>query len=72
MIPGMLADEYMDQFEILAARMSFNDPALEDTYSHSIIAMILDKIHAQLSLPEELKAWKESACQIDHNHHHLL
>ena len=30
MTSGMSADEYMAQFEILAARTNFNDPALED------------------------------------------
>ena len=72
MTSGMLADEYMAQFEILAARTNFNDPVLEDAYSHGLTVMILDKIHAQPSLSKDLKAWKESACQIDWNHHCLL
>ena len=44
MTSGMSADEYMAQFKILAARMSFNDPALEDAYSCGLTAMILDKV----------------------------
>ena len=72
MTSGMSADEYTAQFEIVAARTNFNDPALEDAYSCGLTAMILDKIHAQSSLPKDLKAWKESACQIDQNHHRLL
>ena len=72
MTSGMSADEYTAQFKILVARMSFNDPALEDAYSHGLTAMILDKNHAQPSLSKDLKAWKESACQIDWNHRRLL
>ena len=72
MTSGMSADEYMAQFEILAARMSFNDPAFEDAYSHGLTAMILDKIDAQPLLPKDLKAWKEAACKIHRNHCHLL
>ena len=72
MTSGMSADEYTAQFEILAARTNFNDPALEDAYSRGLTAMILDKIHAQPSLPKDLKAWKESACQIDRNYRCLL
>ena len=37
-----------------------------------LTAMILDKIHAQPLLSKDLKAWKESACQIDQNHRCLL
>ena len=72
MIPGMSADEYMAQFEILAARTSFNDPALEDAYSCGLTAIILDKIHSQPLLLMDLKAWKEYAYQIDWNHCCLL
>src|SRR3979490_2883797 len=57
---------------MMAGRTGFNDEALEDAYARGLPAMILDKIHAQLSLPSNLKAWKEAACQIDHNHCHLL
>ena len=35
MISGMSADESIAQFEILAARTNFNDPALGDAYSAS-------------------------------------
>ena len=72
MTPSMLADKYTPQFEIMTVRMSFNYPALEDTYSHDLPAMILDKIHAQPSFPKDLNVWKEFGCQIDCNHHHLL
>ena len=47
-------------------------PALEDAYPHGLTVMIIDKIHAQPLLLKDLKAWKESACQIDRNHCHLL
>ena len=33
---------------------------------------MLDKIHAQPLIPSNLKAWKETACQIDRNHCCLL
>ena len=56
MTSGMSAGEYMTQFEVLTARTSFNDPALEDAYSCGLTVMILDKIHAQPSLPKDLKA----------------
>ena len=72
MTPGMSADEYTAQFEILAGRTGFNDAALEDAYSRGLPAIILDKIHAQPSLPIDLKAWKESACQIDRNYRRLM
>ena len=68
----MSADDYTAQFEILAGRTGFNDEALEDAYARGLPAMILDKIHAQPSLPSNLKAWKEATCQIDRNHHRLL
>src|SRR3979490_49484 len=72
MTSNMSADDYTAQFEILAGRTGFNDEALEDAYARGLPVMILDKIHAQPSLPSNLKAWKEAACQIDRNHHRLL
>ena len=72
MTSGMSADKYTAQFKILAARTSFNDPALQDAYSHGLAVMILDKIYAQTSFPKDLKAWKDSAFQIDWNHCCLL
>jgi hypothetical protein len=72
MTSGMSADEYTAQFEILAGRTGFNDAALEDAYSRGLPTIILDKIHAQPSLPTDLKAWKESACQIDRNYRRLV
>jgi hypothetical protein len=71
MTSGMSADEYTAQFEILAGRTGFNDAALEDAFTRGLPATILDKIHAQPSLPTNLKAWKESACQIDRNYRRL-
>lgn len=72
MTSNMSADEYTAQFEILAGRTGFNDAALEDAYARGLPPAILDKIHAQPSLPADLKAWKESARQIDRNHRRLL
>ena len=59
---SMSADEYTAQFEILVGRTNFNDAALEDAYSQGLSTAILDKIHAQPTLPADLKAWKEAAC----------
>jgi len=72
MTTNMMADDYTAQFEILAGRTGFNDAALEDAYARGLPAIILDKIHAQPSLPSDLKAWKESARQIDRNHRRLV
>jgi Retrotransposon gag protein/Zinc knuckle len=72
MTSNMSADEYTAQFEILAGRTGFNDAALEDAYIRGLPATILDKIHSQPSLPTNLKAWKESTCQIDRNYRRLL
>src|SRR3979490_2695865 len=72
MMSNMSADDYTAQYKILAGIIGFNDEALEDAYVRGLPAMILDKIHAQPLLPSNLKAWKEAACQIDHNHHRLL
>jgi Retrotransposon gag protein/Zinc knuckle len=72
MTPNMSADDYTAQFEILASRTGFNDAALEDAYARGLPPAILDKIHAQPSLPQDLKAWKEAARQIDRNHRRLL
>ena len=69
---SMSADEYTAQFEILAERTNFNDVALEDAYSQGLSTAILDKIHAQLTLPADRKAWKVVACQINCNHHRFL
>src|SRR3979490_1840507 len=72
MTPGMLADEYTAQFEILAGRTGFNDVGLEDAYAQGLPATIFDKIQAQPLLPLDLKAWKEAAWQIEFNHCHLI
>ena len=56
---SMSADEYTSQFEILAGRTNFNEAALEDVYSRELSAAILDKIYAQLTLPVDLKSWRQ-------------
>jgi hypothetical protein len=68
MMPNMTVDDYTAQFDILAARTGFNEAALEDAYSRGLLTAILERIHAQPSLPRNLKAWKEIASQIDRNH----
>ena len=56
----------------MTRRTNFSNAALKDVCSRGLSTAILDKIHTQPILSADLKAWKEAACQIDHNHHHLL
>lgn len=72
MTSGMSADEYVAQFEILAGRTGFNDAALEDAFARGLPSTILDKIHAQPTLPQDIKGWKDAARQIDRNHRRLI
>ena len=58
MAPGMTAEDYTARFEMLAGRTSFNDVALEDIYVRGLPNSILQKIFAQVTLPNGLEAWK--------------
>ena len=58
MTPGTTAEDYMAQFEMLMGRTSFNDAALEDIYIWGLPNSILQKIFAQVTLPNSLAAWK--------------
>ena len=64
MTPGMSANDYTAQFGILAGRTGFNDAALNDVYSCGLSTIIPDKVHAQPSLPTNLRAWKEQAVKL--------
>ena len=48
---GMMADEYMAKFEMLAARTGFNKAALEDAFIQGLPQLILFKVYSQTSLP---------------------
>ena len=58
MAPGMMAEDYTAWFEMLAGRTGFNDAALEDIYVRGLPNLILQKIFAQVTLPNGLAAWK--------------
>ena len=58
MAPGTTAEDYTAQFEMLAGRTGFNDAALEDIYIRGLPNSILQKIFAQVTLPNGLAAWK--------------
>src|SRR5882724_4851705 len=63
--PGMMAEEYMASFEMLATRTGFNEAALEDTYIRGLPQAILLKVYSQTSLPSGLVSWKTGVCNLD-------
>ena len=68
MTSSTMAEDYMAQFEMLVGRTSFNDVALEDIYVQSLPNSILQKIFAQVTLPNSLAAWKTVVRNLDHLH----
>ena len=58
MTPITMAEDYMAQFMMLAGRTGFNDTALEDIYVQGLPNSILQKIFTQITLPNDLAAWK--------------
>ena len=58
MTPGTTAEDYTARFEMLMGRTGFNDAALEDIYVQGLPNSILQKIFAQVTLPNGLAAWK--------------
>jgi len=68
MTMGMMADEYMAKFEMLADRTSFNDAALEDAFIRGLPQSILFKVYSQTSLPSGLDNWKTIVCNLDRLH----
>ena len=58
MTPGTTAEDYTAQFEMLAGRTGFNNAALKDIYVQGLPNSILQKIFAQVTLPNGLAAWK--------------
>ena len=62
---GMMAEEYMASFEMLAAQTGFNEAALEDMYICGLPQAILLKVYSQTSLPLALASWKAVVCNLD-------
>ena len=58
MAPSMTAEDYTAQFEMLTGRTGFNDVALEDIYVQGLPNSILQKIFAQVTLPNGSPAWQ--------------
>ena len=58
MTPGTIAEDYTAQFEMLTGRTGFSDAALKDIYVQGLPNLILQKIFAQVTLPNGLAAWK--------------
>src|SRR5882724_1552139 len=65
MIPGMTAEEYMANFEMLTRRTGFNEAALEDAYVQGFHQSILLKVYSQTSLPSGMDNWKAVVCNLD-------
>ena len=68
MAPGMTAEDYMARFEMLAGRTGFNNAALKDIYVRGLPNLILQKIFAQVTLPNGLAAWKTVVRNLDRLH----
>ena len=72
MTPGTTAEDYMAQFEMLAGRTGFsNNAALKDIYVRGLPNPILQKIFAQVTLPNGLAAWKTVIRNLNHLHQSL-
>ena len=72
MAPGMMAEDYTARFEMLAGRTGFNDAALEDIYVRGLPNSLLQKIFAQVTLPNSLAAWKTVVRNLDRLHQSLM
>src|SRR5882724_5409900 len=66
MTPGMTAEEYMANFEMLAGQTSFNEAALENAYVQGLPQSILLKVYSQTSLLSGMDNWKAVVCNLDH------
>ena len=71
MTPGTMAEDYTAQFEMLAGSTGLNDTALKDIYIRGLPNLILQKIFAQVTLPNSLAAWKTVVQNLDHLHQSL-
>src|SRR5882724_1737919 len=66
MMPGMTAEEYMANFEMLTGRTGFNEAALEDAYVRGLPQSILLKVYSWTSLPSGMDNWKAVMHNIGH------
>ena len=62
----------MAWFKLLAGRTGFNDVALKDIYIRGRPNSILQKIFAQVTLPNGLEAWKTVVRNLDRLHQSLM
>ena len=58
MTPRTMAEDYTMQFKMLVGRTVFNDAVLKDIYVQGLPNSILQKIFAQVTLPQGLEVWK--------------
>ena len=72
MTPGTMAEDYTARFKMLAGRTGFNDAALEDIYVRGLPNSILQKIFAQVTLPNGLAAWQTVVRSLDRLHRSLM
>jgi len=68
MVQGMMAEDYMAGFEMLAGRTGFNNEALKDVYTWGLPYLILQKVYAQTALPNSLDGWKKVVHNLDRLH----
>ena len=71
MTPGTTAEDYTAWFKMLTGRTGFNDTALKDIYIQALPNSILQKIFAQVTLPNGLAAWKMVVWNVNHLHQSL-
>jgi len=64
-MPGMTAEEYMANFEMLSGRTGFNKVALEDAYIQGLSQSILLKVYSQTSLLSGMNSWKAVIHNLD-------
>ena len=62
---GMMAEEYMASFKMLATQNGFNKAAFKDMYICGLPQVILLKVYSQTSLPLGLASWKAVVCNLD-------
>src|SRR5882724_1591152 len=65
MTPGMTAEEYMANFEMISGRTGFNNATIEDTYVWGLPQSILLKVYSQTSLPSGMDNWKAVVHNLD-------
>src|SRR5882724_5041821 len=65
MMPGITAEEYTANFEMLARRTGFKKAALEGAYIQGLPQSILLKVYSQTSLPSGMDNWKAVMHNLD-------